>query len=453
MCGAVPALIMASMHRSPGAEETRSKTWLARLSLLFAALAVVIVVADAGLKGLAVLSVGLVGAAVSAAAAYFFLSRRGVVRWLAFGLFVLAPIVVLVVFAFAGLLLAAVLSALAWILATVTARLALTTDAADWRMPEHPAQPPAAHPFLIMNPRSGGGKVGRFDLKRKAEDLGAEVFLMEGDQPVDVAAVARDAVAGGADLLGVAGGDGTQALVAGIAAQHGLPFMVITAGTRNHFALDLGLDRDDPAACLAALSDGVELRVDLGEIGGQTFVNNASFGAYAEVVESPAYRDDKLATTLDLLPDLLQGQRGVRFTARADGTELDAPQAVLVANNPYGSGDIAGLGRRFRLDRGLLGVVGVTVSSARQAAGLLRGRHATGLVVLTTKRIEISTDAPEIPVGIDGEAVTLPAPVVCTIHPGALRVWVPRDRPGVPQPRPEVNWARLRRLAVGSRRD
>jgi diacylglycerol kinase family enzyme len=450
MRGAGKPLIMAFMHRSPG-HEARSRVWLARLSMLFAALAIVIVVVDAGLKGIAVLAVGLVGAVVSVTTAYLFLSRRGVVRWLAFGLFVLAPIAVLVVFAFAGLLLAAAVSVLAWILATVTARLALTGDAADWRMPEHPAQPPPAHPFLIMNPRSGGGKVGRFDLKRKAEDLGAEVFLMDGDHEVDVAAVARDAVARGADLLGVAGGDGTQALVAGIAAEHGLPFVVISAGTRNHFALDLGLDRDDPATCLAALSDGVELRVDLGEIAGQTFVNNASFGAYAEVVESPAYRDDKVGTTLDMLPDLLQGHRGARFIARAGGTELDGPQAVLVANNPYGSGDIAGLGRRFRLDRGVLGVIGVSVASARQAAELLRGRHATGVVVLTTKRIEISTDAPEIPVGIDGESVTLPAPVVCIIHPGALRVWVPRHRPGVPPPKPEVNWTRLRRLALGAR--
>src|SRR5205085_41064 len=106
----------------------------------------------------------------------------------------------------------------------------------------------------------------------------------------------------GADLLGVAGGDGTQALVAGIAAEHGIPFMVITAGTRNHFALDLGLDRDDPAACLDALRESVELRVDMGMIGGQVFVNNASFGAYAEVVETPAYRGDKVGTTLHVLP-------------------------------------------------------------------------------------------------------------------------------------------------------
>jgi diacylglycerol kinase family enzyme len=299
-----------------------------------------------------------------------------------------------------------------------------------------------------MNPRSGGGKVERFDLRRKAEDLGAEVFLMSGPEPVDVGRVAREAVASGADLLGVAGGDGTQAIVAGIAAQHGIPFMVITAGTRNHFALDLGLDRGDPVACLGALSDGVELRVDLGVAGGLAFVNNASFGAYAAVVETPGYRDDKLATTLDLLPDLLHGHRGPRLTARADGVEITAPQALLVGNNPYGTGDLAGLGRRARLDRGVLGVVGVTVASARQAAGLVRGTHAAGLRVLTTTRIEITAEAPRIPVGVDGEAMSMPTPVRCTVCPRALRVWVPRDRPGAAPPSPSVHWARLWRLAT-----
>jgi diacylglycerol kinase family enzyme len=294
--------------------------------------------------------------------------------------------------------------------------------------------------------------VEKFDLKRKAESMGAEVFLMSGPEQVDVAEVARQAVARGADLLGVAGGDGTQALVAAVAARHGIPFMVITAGTRNHFALDLGLDRENPAACLGALSDGVELRVDLGVISGQTFVNNASFGAYAEVVESPAYRDDKVNTTLNLLPDLLQGHRGARLVARAGDVEIRAPQALLVANNPYGTGDIAGLSRRARLDRGILGVVGVNVGSARQAIGLLRGAHSTGLRVLNVKEIEVTADAGRIPVGIDGEAVLLPTPVHCAIRPGALRVWVPRDRPGVIPPKPELNWASLRHLAAFGRR-
>jgi diacylglycerol kinase family enzyme len=404
----------------PGPRGTFAQRWLARLSFVLAGLAIVIVVVFAGLKSLPMLAVGLAGAAVSLAAAFVFLSRRGIWRWLSLAVFVLAPIAVIVIYAFRDLAVVAVVAAAAWLGAGAAARLALAGEVTDWRMPEYPAQPPARHPYLIMNPKSGGGKVGKFDLVRKAEDLGAEVFLIGGPEPVDVAEVARRAVAGGADLLGAAGGDGTQALVAGIAAEHGLPFVVISAGTRNHFALDLGLDREDPAACLGALSDGVELRVDLGVINGQTFVNNASFGAYAEIVESPAYRGDKRNTTLDLLPDLLQGHRGARLTARADRTEIPAPQALLMANNPYGTGDIAGLGRRARLDRGVLGVVGVTVSSAAQAAGLLRGRHATGLSVLTTKQIEITADAAQIPVGIDGEAVTLPAPVLCAISPGAL---------------------------------
>jgi diacylglycerol kinase family enzyme len=182
-------------------------------------------------------------------------------------------------------------------------------------------------------------------------------------------------------------------------------------------------------------------------IGGRTFVNNASFGAYAEVVESPAYRGDKLGTTLDLLPDLLQGHRGPRLTAHADGAEISAPQALLVANNPYGTGDIAGLGRRARLDRGALGVVAVTVSSARQAAGLLRGRRAAGLRVLTAQEVTVTADTPRLPVGIDGESVILPVPVRCAVRPGALRVRVPRDRPGVPVPKPGLDWARLLRLA------
>ncbi len=315
-------------------------------------------------------------------------------------------------------------------------------------MPERPAAPPPARAYLIMNPKSGGGKVGKFDLVRRARELGAEVFLMSGPGPVDVAEVARQAVDQGADLLGVAGGDGTQALAAGVAAAHDLPFMVITAGTRNHFALDLGLDRQNPAACLAALTDGVELRVDLGTIGSQVFVNNASFGAYAEVVETPAYRGDKVGTTLNLLPDLLQGHRGARLEARADGVVITGPQALLVANNPYGTGDIAGLSRRFRLDGGLLGVVGVTVGSARQAVGLLRGTRGDGLRVLTAKEIEVTADAPRIPVGIDGEAVLMPTPVRCAIRPGALRVWVPRDRPGAVPPQPPFSWTRLRQLAA-----
>ena len=201
-------------------EGTRSQRWLARLSFLLAGVAIVILVVFAGLKSVAMVAVGLAAAAVSLAAAFLFLSQRGIRRWLSLAVFVLAPIAVIAVYAFRDLLWVAVASAAAWLLATVTARWALAGNPTDWRMPEHPAQPPARHPYLIMNPKSGGGKVEKFDLKRKAEDLGADVFLIGGSEPVDVAQVAREAVAQGADLLGVAGGDGAQALAT---AERGYP--------------------------------------------------------------------------------------------------------------------------------------------------------------------------------------------------------------------------------------
>src|ERR1700733_14884409 len=302
----------------------------------------------------------------------------------------------------------------------------------------------------LKKTQSGGGEGEKGGLAEKTSGFGAEVALREGPGVVDVAAMAREAVDAGADLLGVAGGDGTQALVAGVAAGRDVPMMVISAGTRNHFALDLGLDRDDPASCLDALTDGVELRIDLGLIGGRTFVNNASFGAYAQVVQSPAYRDDKSGTALAMLPDLLSGHEGAHLVVRVDGEGiLDGPQAVLVSNNPYETGDIAGLGRRARLDQGVLGVVGVKIENAGQAAGLLRraqrSRHVT---VLTAREVVIDADQPHIPVGIDGESVLLPTPVHCTLQPLALRVRVPRTRPGVPEPRPALDWSRLGRQAL-----
>jgi diacylglycerol kinase family enzyme len=423
--------------------------WLARAAfvLMLASAAVLIGFPERHARGaLATVAIGAVAACLIAAGGYWYLARRGVLRQLALGLVVLVPIAVLVVFAWRHVIWVAVVAVVLLALAVGAARLALTPAAAPG-MPFREVPPPA-RAFLIMNPRSGGGKVARFGLKDKAEALGAEVALLEGPGEVDVAALARQAVAAGADLLGVAGGDGTQALVAGIAAEHGLPFLVISAGTRNHLAMDLGLDRDNPAACLDALTgDGVEQRIDLGIIGGRTFVNNASFGAYAEVVQSPAYRDDKRGTTLQMLPDILAGHRGARLTARAGDATVTGPQALLVSNNPYQGGDIAGLSRRARLDSGALGVVAVTVDNALQAAMLLRGARGQGLRTLTAQEVVVDADVPEIPVGIDGETVLMPTPVRCAIQPRALRVRVPRDRPGTRPAKPTLDWPTLRHLA------
>ena len=420
-----------------------SARWLARsaFALLLAAAADLVGFAD--LASLAMVAVGAAGACLMLAGGYVFLAHRGVLRWVAFAVVVLAPVAVLVIFVRHGLLWVALVAMALIVLAAGAGRRALAAGAGDPGVPSREVAPPG-HAFLIMNPRSGGGKVARFGLKEKAEALGAEVALLEGPGTVDVAALARQAVADGADLLGVAGGDGTQALVAGIAAEHGLPFLVISAGTRNHFALDLGLDRENPAACLDALTDGVEQRIDLGVIGDRTFVNNASFGAYAEVVRSPAYRDDKRGTTLQILPDLLSGHRGAALTVRAGAVTVTGPQAVLVSNNAYAMSDIAGLGRRARLDAGTLGVIVITVNSAVRAVELLGGG---GVMALASDEVMLDADEPEIPVGIDGETVMMPTPVRCAIRPQALRVRVPRDRPGVRPPKPAWDWPALRRLA------
>jgi diacylglycerol kinase family enzyme len=427
---------------------TVAQRWLARLALVAAAAAVLVAPLVAGLRqSLALVLVGLAGLALTAAAVWWALTHKGLVRALAAALAVAAPVTVLVLYARARLTWV-VLVALGLLgLAVAAGRAALRRDAIPERLPEYDVAPPR-RPYLIMNPRSGGGKVTRFGLKDKAEALGATVAVLEGPGTVEVGELARRAVADGADLLGVAGGDGTQALVAGIAAEHNLPLLVISAGTRNHFALDLGLDRDDPSRCLDGLRDGVELQVDLGFIADRPFVNNASFGAYAAVVQSPAYRDDKARTTLDQLPGLLAGQKGPRLVARAGNLTIEGPQAVLVSNNVYGMGDIAGLGRRARLDRGTLGIFAVTVTSAVQAAGLVRGTQSRGLTRLAAPQVVVDAETAQIPVGVDGEALLLDTPVRCTLQPAALRVRVPRHRPGVPDPKPIMDWKRLWHIAL-----
>jgi diacylglycerol kinase family enzyme len=426
---------------------TVAQRWLARLALAAAAAAVLLMLGVAGVNSLAVVAVGVAGLGLTAAGVWWVLTRRGVLRLLAIGLAVAAPLAVLVLYVLANLALVVLGSLALWAGAVAAGRAALSKDPGLERMPEYEVPRPK-RPFLIMNPRSGGGKVARFGLRDQAEALGAEVALLEGPGTVEVAELARQAVAAGADLLGVAGGDGTQALVAGVAAEHDVPLLVISAGTRNHFALDLGLDRGDPSRCLDALRDGVELHVDLGVIDRRPFVNNASFGAYAAVVQSPAYRNDKTRTTMNMLPGLLVGHRGPRLRAHAGKRTVDGPTAVLVSNNPYGMGDIAGLGRRARLDGGVLGVFGVKVETAAQAAGLVGGRRSRGLTVLSADEVVVDADVPHIPVGVDGEALSLPTPVRCTVLRGALRVRVPRNRPGVPLAKPPMNWRRLRQLAV-----
>ncbi|MFF4145990.1 diacylglycerol/lipid kinase family protein [Streptomyces sp. NPDC001698] len=416
--------------------------------LCFAAGIAVLVIA-AELRGVVVLLVALAGLVVAAAGVWWGLAHRGAVRLLVVLLAVAAPVTVVLLVAGSGLWPVVLATAVLWTGAQGCSRAALQQEHLhSGGMRGRPGKP-LHHPVLIMNPKSGDGKVGRFGLVEKTEALGCRVILLNTSAQQDLAAIARRAVADGADLLGVAGGDGTQALVAAVAAQHGLPFLVIPAGTRNHFALDLGLDRADPSRALEALTDGVDLRIDLGDVSGRVFVNTASLGAYAEIVQRPEYRDAKAATALAELPDLLTGYTGARLTVQAEGTRLDDPQALLVSNNPYATGQVLEAGRRSRLDGGVLGLLAVHVAGAAQAADFaLRGERSDAVTVLTPHEVTVTADAERIPIALDGEAQTMETPVHCSVTPGALHVRVPRDRPGAP-PAPRVERRSIGRIALG----
>src|SRR5262249_33208975 len=259
------------------------------------------------------------------------------------------------------------------------------------------------------------------------------IALTPGD---DLRELAEGAVADGADVIGMAGGDGSQALVASVAAEHDVAHVCIPAGTRNHFALDLGLDRDDVVGALDGHGEAIELTIDLAELNGQVFVNNASLGAYAEVVQSDEYRDAKLRTWARMAPDVLtrRDERPLRYRD-GEGTVRSDAVVVLISNNPYELASISGAGTRVRVDRGTLGVAAVHVgsasdaakSSALEATGQL-GRFK-GFRQWEPVELEVEADRP-VPVGVDGEAMVFQPPLVFRTRPAAVRVRVPPHSPG-----------------------
>jgi diacylglycerol kinase family enzyme len=393
------------------------------------AMALVAAIALAGDVAVAVLAVGLV--MVCTATIWLGLTRRGPRRAASAALAALSGAGLLVVLAtnWQGVV---VLVALLLLLATfgATARYALgqtgklaARSAAGALVPVRAADSAA----LIINLKSGGGKAERFDLAAEARQRDIEpIVLKPGD---DLLELAESAIARGAQVIGMAGGDGSQALVATVAARHDIAHVCIPAGTRNHFALDLGLDRDDVVGALDAFTDGVERRIDLARVNGRVFVNNASLGVYAKVVQSDAYRDAKLETWTDMLPDLLGPDAepiDLEFTA-PDGIRRDDAPLVLVSNNPYQLTSLGGAGTRERIDAGLLGVVAARVHGAADVSKLVAlelvgqvGRFP-GLMAWSAEEFEVRSSNP-MEVGLDGEALLLDPPLRFASLPGALRV-------------------------------
>jgi diacylglycerol kinase family enzyme len=297
----------------------------------------------------------------------------------------------------------------------------------------HPAARPARarSAVLLINPKSGGGKAERFDLAGEARKRGIRAVVLErGD---DLLELAEQALNDGADVIGMAGGDGSQALVATVAMRHNVPHVCIPAGTRNHFALDLGLDRDDVIGALDAFTDGVERRIDLARVNEHVFVNNASLGVYAQVVQSDAYRDAKVETWTQMLPELLgPGAPPIDLQFEGpDGTELSDAPLVLVSNNPYQLTSLAGAGTRPHLDTGRLGLVAARITAASDIAEFVmfetigQAQRFHGLLEWSEVRFEVRSSSP-VAVGLDGEALMLEPPLQFVSLPGALRVRLPQ---------------------------
>jgi diacylglycerol kinase family enzyme len=400
---------------------------------LVALLGAVVLVFVGWIGNLGPLLLLLIGLDVVVLGAWHVLTRRGVFR-LGAVLVALAGLGLLAGgFIWADLsILRAIGVVILGVVSVASGRLALGQDSRAGRSVQ--SRPVAAgspqHPVLIMNLKSGGGKAERFHLLDECKKRGIEAIVLgPGD---DLVQLAEDAVARGADIIGMAGGDGSQALVATVAVHHDLPYVVVPAGTRNHFALDLGLDREDVVGALDAFSQGFERQIDLASVNGRTFVNNATLGLYAKVVQSPEYRDAKIETAAEMLPDLLGPNApgpDLRFT-EPDGTFHSTADVILVSNNPYELHRFAGRGTRARLDEGVLGVAIATIENAEQASRFVTLEIAdqlhrfSGWAEWTVGQFEISSDGP-VEIGVDGEALRMEPPLIFQVSPGALRVRIP----------------------------
>ena len=383
------------------------------------------------------LLIALVCVVVATWSAWFILSRRGLRRWIAAAVTVSALAAALASLVRDHALWRVVVVLALGLGAAALARVALGGGRSQLRIQAPPGvrTDPATHPVLIFNPKSGGGKANpAFLAEAHARNI-ETVGLTPGD---DLAQLAKDAVARGADVIGMAGGDGSQALVAAIAAEHGIPYVCVPAGTRNHFALDLGVDRDDVIGALDAFIDGYERPIDLAFVNGRVFVNNVSLGLYAYIVQSEEYRDAKMGTAARMLPDLLGGdyEQFDFHLEGADGVDRIHPDLIQVSNNVYTLSGIGGFGSRESLDGGVIGIVAIEVRDASDMTRLMTleaaGRAASfaGWHEWSDTKLVIRSSKP-IYAGIDGEAVVMESPLVFEIRPGCLRVRIAPHHPGI----------------------
>jgi diacylglycerol kinase family enzyme len=265
---------------------------------------------------------------------------------------------------------------------------------------------PPVRALLLINPRAGTESPTAEELRDEALARGIDAHVLEeGEEIVELAGRAD------VEVLGAAGGDGTVASVAAVAIERDLPFVVVPYGTRNHFARDLGLDRDDPLAALAGF-EGEERRVDVGRAGERRFLNNVSLGIYAALVHRREHHRHRREALAGLRALWLGLRRRPGIWATIDGDPVKA-RIVLVANNAYEL-SLFSIGERQRLDEGRLYLYA--------ARGWLPGSWDER----SGERFTIDARAGKLEAAVDGEPEELETPLELSIEPGALRVLVPR---------------------------
>ena len=276
------------------------------------------------------------------------------------------------------------------------------------------------HPVLIINPHSGSGKAAKIGLVDSAKMLGIETVVREKGQKLGK--LAKTAVDNGCDHLIISGGDGSLARIAKVAIKRDVPFSCVPCGTRNHFAMDLGLDRSDPAKALDAAFGGVEVKVDVGRIGGKLFLNNVSFGIYANAIAETGYREHRAESMMEAVEQGVVDPDSQFSVEDPDGVVHDEIGVLMASNNPYrfiGPPDFAG---RARLDTGTLGIV-LTDRVEDEHVDFKHGQVKRW----DTPSLTVNSTEKKVPAGIDGSLHKMKAPVDIHIDHQALRVVLPTE--------------------------
>jgi len=250
-----------------------------------------------------------------------------------------------------------------------------------------------------------------------------------------IAKHAKRAVADGAKLVIVGGGDGSISAAAGALADSGTALGILPLGTLNHFARDLGIPFD-LAKAAQIIAAGQRRKVDLAEVNGRTFINNSAVGLYPLMVMDRESQQKRLGRSKRLAMLVASARTLARFnhqrltlSAKGRKAQLDTP-LLFVGNNDYQVA-LPSAGRREALEDGKLSVMVLRSKSrfgfVRAALRALIGRaRSDDLVHLPpVEQIKVDSRRHSLALSLDGEAVKLAPPLVYRIRKKALTVIAP----------------------------